>query len=171
MAALSDRLTTVEANGGGGISLPTMAYSTKINDEIVNNSSVFQQDDVLGLSLVAGTWLIQGSVLYSSSAEADIRLAISGPLAVTAKLTYITPIPSSAGGPSANELLISATVVLEGVHIGGGLGVGVHTAAHITGQVVCTATSVLNLWWCQNATDPTDTVVYGESWFSATKVA
>lgn len=124
------------------------ASAVKTADETINNSAALQDDDHLSLTLGVGTFIIEGLLVYSSSATAGISFDWSG----TSTGTFDWRIE----GEDDADLP--------------GAGVGTERGATFRGTATITATGTLVLQWAQTVADATNTVLHAGSHVVATEV-
>lgn len=154
----------------GGTSLQRCAWKTA--DETVTNSAVLQDDDDLVLTVAASTtYTLDGMLLHSADAAADLQLAFTGPAG--ASLDWVPRGLSTLAAATAGDVTLAASSIGDaGALITGTVGAGTKVATLVTGllQVGATAGS-LQLRWAQGTAHASDAVVYAGSYLSLRQVS
>lgn len=157
------------ASGVTGTGISKIELVRKTVDEIVNNSTTLQNDDVLKVALAANeaaSFLFQ--IFSESSAVADIQYAITVP----AGATLIWSKASGVGVSPTGGVQPFTTITASGTaQADVGAGAGDKRAVTIIGTVVNGATAGdLQLQWAQNTAEVSDTKVFANSILLAFRV-
>jgi len=138
-------------SGGGG---QTFAKVVKSADEIVNNSSVIQDDDeLLFTPTINTTYGFLIVILYASNATPDIKFGWSVPAGAT--MEWINSGQQSQ--PTTDE---TATPNV------GGTGATAHRMMIYRGRMIMAGTAGdINFQWAQNVANASDTTVFEGSYF------
>jgi len=147
--------------------------AVKTGDQTKNASTTYTNDTELQIALPANsTWMLDGLLIYSSSATADAKVDLSVPASATYYLATngLDPAGTTAAGS------IDRGVVTNGDGGGGmsGRGVGTTTknAAMIRATVIVAGTAGnLNIQWAQRTSDATNTVLFRGSWIRMTRIS
>jgi hypothetical protein len=140
-------------------------FARKPADEVVNNSAVLQDDDHLKVSLDAGVYLVDATLIYDASTAADIKAKWSGGSSFDWS-TLGLPVGATvaAGSVDTAARALADEVVL------GGVGVGAKVVARVQGLLVVTAWTLFKLTWAQQAAGATDATMRAGSFLRAQKV-
>jgi len=136
-------------------------FAFKVADEIVNNSTTFQDDDELFFTLEANA-VYEGNlhVVYNSGTTPDLKWQFTKPSGATQTdwsfLGYSTAsaLTYGTGGESATA---------------GGL--GGKTTADAYGLITTTNAGTLRLQWAQNTANASNTTIYAGSYLRCLRVA
>jgi hypothetical protein len=141
----------------------------KTADEIVNNSSTFQNDNHLVLSLDPGTWNIILQVPYSGPTGADLKSQYTFSGTSSAHRRYNHG-PAGTGNDNANTIVtLTANVAFSGTEQ--------YAAASGAGTIVeriimiVTVAGTLQWQWAQNVATVGDTTVFTRGIMTAERLA
>jgi hypothetical protein len=139
--------------------VPLAAY--KAADEIVNNSTTFQNDDDLFLSLEANAvYLGELHLLYNTGSTPDLKYQFTKPASCTlADWSFI-------GYSTAGALVYGFGG--EAISIGG---TGAKLTADAWGLITTTSAGVLQLQWAQNTLNASDSTLMAGSYLLCQRLA
>jgi hypothetical protein len=137
----------------------------KSADEIVNNSTTFQNDNHLLFAVAAGeTWVGRFVIFHTGDATADIKFAVTFPASTT--IMYGARVMNASSNAVHTPGLITTS--------GGSLGASGNSAAGAVTEVmvacVATVAGTVTLQWAQNVLTVADTTVKAGSFLIAERV-
>jgi len=134
---------------GGGAGGLTFARIIKTADEVINNSTVQQNDDELLWAANANRrYGFIGNFLFATEFIPDIKFGWSVPAGATMEW-------------AATDLFAVSTFDQTQTIVEAGAGVAIHRNMFFTGRVLMAGTAGnINMQWSQNVLDPTDTTVF-----------
>lgn len=148
---------------------PSTQWARKTANEVVNNSTTFQNDDHISFTVAANGWYaLEGYFVYTSPGTADIKFNWTGPAGTSLFWTNFA-VNTAA--------LAEYNVVVEGLNAAGSArGVGGNDATTMSMQpkgvvVVSSTAGTFQLQWAQNAAVASATTMLAGSWAKLTKIA
>ncbi|GIH91931.1 hypothetical protein ACFFMN_34010 [Planobispora siamensis] len=140
------------------------AHVIKGSDESLASSTTLQNDNELLLPVAAGTsYWVQGFIIYSALAAADLKISFAGPAGST--FDYVSDAVGS--GATAGVSTVSRSLQsLGSAPAPGGIGSGLGNALAFLPKGVMTVGGTagnLQLQWAQLAASATATVVHARS--------
>jgi hypothetical protein len=166
-ASLSaEKVVTAPASGG---IVPKVVRKTA--DEIVNNSSVLQDDNHLLLALAVNeVWEFEADLYWDSGTTPDIKFAFTIPTGATLRFHHSSG--TDAGGSSNTEdTTFSGSDTACGSHAGQGVGTVRHVRLHGFVATDGSNSGNLQLRWAQNTQNASDTTVFANSTLKGWKLA
>ena len=154
----------------GGTTIDRCVWKTA--DETVNNTAALQNDDDLKLTVVENTvYKLDGMLVHSAAAAADLQVAFTGPAA--AVLDWVPRgLSTLAVSTVGNVTLAASSLGDAGALVTGTAGAGTKMTTLITGLLRVGANSgTLQLRWAQGTADASDCVVYAGSYLSLRQVS
>jgi len=144
----------------------------KTGDEVVNNSTTFQNDDDLFFPMNEGDgatrWAIDAFIFYDSSTTADIKMQLTVPTSAEFRGYILGPITGLSG--TSSDANFGGIFNSNAVSLGGA-GVGTFVVAQIKGTIQCSSTpGFLRLQWAQSTLDATNTRITVNSWIRGTRL-
>lgn len=138
----------------------------KSADEIVNNSTTFQDDDHLLFPVGAGqTWVGRIIVFHSGDSTADIKFAVTFPASSTILVTAQVQHASTTAIHSLGFVTTSGAPIGSSGNSAGG------SSTEILFSVVTTNAGNVTLQWAQNVLTVADTTVKAGSFLTADRIA
>lgn len=134
----------------------------------VTNSTVLVTDDVMQGALTAGTWIVEGTVIYDCAAAADLKLRINYSGTVTSS-AISAPVLTTAATSSATNQGNFAAREANSNFAAGGFGVGSLAAVTFRGVLVVSTGGTLSIQYAQNQQDASDLTVRAGSHLSYRK--
>lgn len=145
----------------------------KASDEVVNNSTTFQDDDHLRFPLndpVSTRWAIDGFIFYDSSTTADIKLQMTIPTNAEWRGSFLGLGPAVTTG--VGDMDSGGSFSTSAFNIGG-RGIGTFNVIRIIGTATVSATGVpgsLVVQWAQATLDAVNTRITNNSWIRGTRL-
>jgi hypothetical protein len=132
----------------------------------INNNTVLVTDGVMQFAATAGTYIVDGVLVYDCSATADLkmRFAYSG----TGTGMFAANVLTTAATSSATNQSNHALRELNSNFVLGGFGVGASSmaAAQYRGILTASTSGTFSIQYAQNTADPTDLIVRAGSHLS-----
>lgn len=163
--APGSQVLTPLANLGGSVQ-----YVVKPSDQVLNNQGALQNDSALSAAVAANAvYDVQGYVIYDATSTADLKLGWTVPSGATGHWVAGAPGTGASASPfplQTGDLSFGASVSV------GAVGVGTKIVALIRGKLATGATAgTLQLQWCQNAAEVSNTTVYTDSYLRLERVS
>lgn len=154
----------------GGTTIDRTVWKT--SNETVTNSAVLQSDDDLKLAVVENTvYKVDGMLVHSAAAGADLQVAFTGPAGAT--FDWVPRGLSTLAVSTVGEVTLAASSLGDaGALVTGTAGAGTKMTTLITGLLRVGATAgTLQLRWAQGNADASDCIVYSGSYLSLRQVS
>jgi parallel beta-helix repeat protein len=150
----------------------TLLRVQKASNEVVNNSTTYQDDNELLLALEPGAvYEFEAFIIYDASTVADGKFKFTTPSGATTNWRIDAP---NTGAASANAVATATYGVIvagNGFSVAG-VGVGTKVVARTKGNITMSTTAGnVVLQWAQTNLEATDMTVYAGSWLTARRVA
>lgn len=160
--------TGIPGVGGAGGLTVTQVY--KSADEVVNNSSALQNDNLLLFAIAASeVWNFETHIFWDGATNSDAKFAFTVPAAATIRIWHGQGTDAS-GGANSQDTTYTGSGTVCGDHTGQGVGTIRHMS--VSGYVINGANAGnVQLQWAQVTAQNTDTTVRQGSWIRATKMA
>ncbi|KKN64459.1 hypothetical protein LCGC14_0491470 [marine sediment metagenome] len=141
----------------------------KTVDEVVNNSTTYQDDNTLAKAVAINTrYAIEMFVVLDTSVNADFKFRFTGPSGFEFPFHWQVSGPGQTAPVQFNHSVANGP---GGLHFIAGASASAHMALLITGTVKVGGTAgTVTFQWAQNALEVSDTTVHENSWLRVTKL-
>lgn len=138
----------------------------------VNNSTTLVADDTMTATLTAGTWIVEGTVIYDCAATADLKCRLNYTGTVTSSAFSAPVLTTAATSSATNQGNFAAREANSNFAAGGyGVGTGSLAALIFRGVLVVSTGGTLSIQYAQNAADASDLTVRAGSHLSYRKAS
>jgi hypothetical protein len=169
--ALDGTGAAVIIQGGVPVRVRWGGFARKAADEAVTASATLQDDDDLVLPLEANaSYAFDAFFIYDGATGGDLKVAFTVPAGATLAWSGYG---QSTGATIASGVINTFALTSSGSAAGvGAIGAGQKLTVRPQGIVRTGATAGnLQVQWAQNASDPTATTMFTDSWLRAQRVA
>lgn len=141
------------------------------NETLPLSTTTMQDDDHLFLPVEANaTYLMDGDIIYSATATADLQVGWSGPSGAAMEWSSWAYSAAGSGSPAYEGILKFESRNIGQTQAWGGTGAIIH--AQPKGCLSTSGTAgTLKFRWAQQTSEATGNIVYAKSWIRLQRVA